>query len=71
MKPLRADFGSVRDIFQGMEVRLVFKGVTYELLTNSQFADVARKAMPNLQLFHEEFQAARSINRETGVVDVS
>jgi hypothetical protein len=41
------------------KVRLVFKGVTYELLTNDRFLEVAKKAFPGVDVFHEEFDASR------------
>ncbi len=52
-------FGSASDLASQMEVSLLFKGVTYESLSDPQFIDVARKAIPMLKQLHEEYDAAR------------
>jgi len=57
---LRHAFGSAEKLIRNMEVRLVFKGVTYESLTNEAFLTAARAGIPNLQKMYEEFDAARA-----------
>jgi hypothetical protein len=53
-------FGSAKDLFDEMKVKTVFKGVTYESLSDPDFIRVAREAIPPLDLLHEEFDAARA-----------
>ncbi len=53
-------FGRVEDLLQEMKVSLVFKEVAYESLVDPHFIEVARKAMPGQDCFHEEFDAARA-----------
>ncbi len=55
---LEAAFGSVDDILSDMKVNVVFKGVTYESLTNSDFLKVASRQIPSLASLHDEFDAA-------------
>jgi hypothetical protein len=43
-----------------MEIRVVFKGVTYESLTNQEFIDAAREALPDLKKLYDEFDAAKA-----------
>jgi hypothetical protein len=43
-------------------VRLVFKGVTYELLTNPRFSQTVKDAFPGMNVFHDEFDAMRYDN---------
>jgi hypothetical protein len=45
---LERAFGKAEDVVSGMEVHLVFKGVTYESLTDEMFLDRVRQVMPNL-----------------------
>ena len=53
-------FGSSEKLFRDMEVKLVFKGVTYESLNDSEFVRVAREKIRSLDLLHEEYDAARA-----------
>ena len=57
---LVAAFGSAEKLFREMEVKLVFKGVTYESLNDPDFVRVAREKIPSLDLLHEEYDAARA-----------
>ena len=57
---LRHAFGSAEKLIRNMAVRLVFKGVTYESLTNEAFLTAAREGIPELQNMYEEFDAARA-----------
>lgn len=43
-----------------MKLRLVFKNVAYESLHDLKFLKVVKAAMPGLDFFHEEYEAARS-----------
>lgn len=52
-------FGSAHQIVGQMEVSVVYKGVTYESLTDPKFIEVARRRIPRLEPLHEEFDAAR------------
>jgi hypothetical protein len=56
-------FGSADDVFQDMKVNLIFKGVTYESLSDPEFIEVAGKNIPHLKFLYDEFDAARA---ETG-----
>ena len=40
-----------------MRATVLFKGVTFECLKSPEFIEIARKAFPHLNLFHEEYQA--------------
>ncbi len=57
---LRRAFGTADKLVKRMEVRLVFKGVTYESLTNDGFIKAAREAIPELKTMYEEFDAAKA-----------
>ena len=46
-----------------MKVNLIFKGVTYESLSDPEFIEVAGKNIPHLKFLYDEFDAARA---ETG-----
>jgi hypothetical protein len=51
-------FGSADDLFEEMEVTVLFKGVTYESLIEQKFVEVASKAIPFFGNLHEEYDAA-------------
>ena len=40
-------FGSADDVFQDMKVSLIFKGVTYECLSDPEFIEVASRTSPS------------------------
>lgn len=40
-------------------IEVVFKGVTYESLQHKDFIEAAKKAFPNLDVFHEEYETAK------------
>jgi hypothetical protein len=63
-KELAKNFGSVDDLICGMKVKLVFKGVTYELLRDPDFIRTAQAKIPELKL-HEEFDAAKASKPRT------
>ncbi|HEY4902817.1 MAG TPA: hypothetical protein VIH89_05030 [Candidatus Sulfotelmatobacter sp.] len=53
-------FGNSDGVFQDMKVRTIFKGVTYELLSDPDFMRVASQAIPVLDALHDEFEAAKA-----------
>jgi hypothetical protein len=59
-KELAKNFGSVDHLIHGMKVKLVFKGVTYELLRDPDFIETAQEKIPDLKFLHEEFDAAKA-----------
>lgn len=61
---LRRAFGNADRLTKAMEVKLIFKGVTYELLTDAKFLDAARQAIPELQKLYDEFDAARAASKD-------
>jgi len=52
-------FGSAESLVSKMDVFVLFKGVTYESLSDPDFIKTARKAIPLLKQLHEEYDAAR------------
>lgn len=60
---LRRAFGTAEQLVKHMEVKLVFKGVTFELLTEPTFRSAAQKALPELSQLYEEFDAAKSVDK--------
>lgn len=61
---LRQSFGTAERLVKQMEVRLVFKGVTYELLTTDKFIQSAREAIPELKQLYDEFDAAKAVEQK-------
>lgn len=57
-------FGSSDDVIRKMQLRTVFKGVTYESLINPGFVETARRAIPTLDSLFEQFEAARAVEEE-------
>jgi hypothetical protein len=53
-------FGKVDTIIGEMKVSVLFKGVTYELLSDPQFLAVASKHLPTLEKLHREFSAVEA-----------
>jgi hypothetical protein len=56
---LAESFGSAEDLIDEMEVKIIFKGVTYESLNEPGFVTVVRKELPWLKVLHEEYDAAK------------
>jgi len=54
-------FGSCDDIFRDMRVKLLFKGVTYEMLNDPDFMRLAHERIPALGSLHDEFDAAKAV----------
>jgi hypothetical protein len=55
---LRTAFGNGDDLVSEMKVKLLFKGVTYQTLTDPKFIELAKQKFPKLRLL-DEFDAAR------------
>jgi hypothetical protein len=52
-------FGDAKSYLSRMEVTLLFKGVTYESLSDTHFIEVAQAKLPMLKQLHEEFDTAK------------
>ena len=63
---LAAAFGNSDGVFQDMKVKAIFKGVTYESLSDSEFMRVASHAIPMLDTLHDEFDAAKAEGKRDG-----
>ena len=59
---LRKAFGTAETLIKEMKVKLIFKGVTFELLSDGKFREAAREALPELKELHDEFDAAKATN---------
>jgi hypothetical protein len=61
---LRSELGDAfdhsDDVFQDMKVKAIFKGVTYESLSDPEFMRIAGQAIPLLDTLHDEFDAAKA-----------
>jgi hypothetical protein len=64
---LRQAFGKADDLIKQMDVRVLLKGVTYELLSNPKFMELTRKAIPELPELYDEFDAAKASARDAGL----
>ena len=53
-------FGKAEDVIQDMEVKAIFKGVTYESLNDPEFIRVASEQIPSLDILHDEYDAAKA-----------
>jgi hypothetical protein len=58
---LRASFGAAETLIEKMEVRVLFKGITYEMLNDPEFIEAVHKAIPTIRGTHDEFEAARAV----------
>jgi len=59
-RELTALFGSVEDLISNMGLKVVFKGVTYESLSDPEFQRVAQDAIPSFAELHTEYDAAKA-----------
>lgn len=59
-------FGQADEVINAMRLKVVFKNVAYESLTDPKFIEVARKAMPGVDFLHEEYDAAREADSQKG-----
>jgi hypothetical protein len=48
-----------------MEVKAIFKGVTYESLNDPDFIRIASEEIPSLDLLHDEYDAAKGDQQPT------
>lgn len=53
-------FGAPSDHFQKMSCSVIFKGITYELLSDTQFIESARKHIRGAVRLHDEYDAAKA-----------
>lgn len=60
---LSAVYGTAETILTKMQVNLTFKDVTYESLTNPEFVELARKAIPSLPDLHGSMTRPRQSQR--------
>jgi hypothetical protein len=61
--------GTPERLIGEMKLKVVFKGVTYELLSDEKFMETARKALPGLPELHTEYDAARAKDRKPSLFD--
>ena len=59
-------FGDSDDVFHDMNVKAIFKGVTYESLSDPDFMRIASQAIPLLDTLHDEFDAAKAEGQTEG-----
>ena len=52
-----------------MKLKAVFKGVTYESLSDDKFMEAARKALPGLPELHSEYDAAKAQDQQHSLFD--
>lgn len=57
---LKKAFGKVDALVGAMEVKVLFKGVTYEMLSDPHFLAVAGEKLPSLADLHREFSAVEA-----------
>lgn len=53
-------FGAPADHFQKMSYSVIFKGITYELLSDKHFVETARKHIKSAVRLHVEYDAAKA-----------
>ena len=53
-------FGNSDGVFQNMNIKVVFKGITYELLCDPEFMRIATKELRLQGALHDEFDAAKA-----------
>jgi hypothetical protein len=54
----------VDDLIANMKLKVVFKGVTYESLSDPEFQRIAQRAIPSFPELHMEFDAAKASNEQ-------
>ena len=59
-RELTGAFGDSDDVFHDMNVKAIFKGVTYESLSDPDFMRIASQVIPLLDTLHDEFDAAKA-----------
>lgn len=63
---LHKAFRSAEELVKEMKVKVVFKGVTYELLCDEHFTEIARDRLPALAELHDEYDAAEGTHIPEG-----
>ncbi|MEK7584116.1 MAG: hypothetical protein AAB490_02645, partial [Patescibacteria group bacterium] len=56
--------GTPERLIGDMKLKIVFKGVTYELLADEKFMETTRKALPGLPELHTEYDTARGKDQQ-------
>jgi len=64
-------FGRSDDVFQDMNVKAIFKGVTYESLSDPEFMRIASQKIPSMDTLHDEFDAAKAEGQRDGNTGLS
>jgi hypothetical protein len=57
---IKRAFGEAATLVETMKVSLVFKDLTYESLKDADFLAIAQKAIPGIDVLHEEYDAAKA-----------
>lgn len=65
-RALAKAFGGAEKHIKAMKVRVVFKGVTFESLTDPDFVEVAKDRLPALEELHREFTAVQADEASVG-----
>jgi hypothetical protein len=63
-------FGTADSHLSHMEVSVIFKGVTYESLSDPEFIAVAKTKLPMLKQLHEEYETAKAIPESSDQLDL-
>ena len=61
---LRRSFGTAEELIGKMEVKMLYKAVTYESLKDPKFAEVAKGAFPSLKRLLDESRAVKATAEE-------
>lgn len=67
---LKKVFRTAESYVSHMEVSVLFKGVTYELLSDLDFIAVAKTKLPMLKQLHEEYETAKAIPESSNQLDL-
>ncbi|RJP35129.1 MAG: hypothetical protein C4527_01110 [Candidatus Omnitrophota bacterium] len=62
-RDIKDAFGKSEDLVQNMNVKVIFKNLTYESLKDEKFLEIARESMPNVDIFHDEYDAAKAVDQ--------
>jgi hypothetical protein len=54
-----------------MNVKAIFKGVTYESLSDPEFMRIASQKIPSMDTLHDEFDAAKAEGQRDGNTGLS
>jgi len=61
---LKRILGNAATYLKRMDVTLTIKGVTYELLSDPKFIEVAEEHLPKTTQLHEKFDTAKAVSEE-------